>query len=85
MYTGMCFVAALMTHLLIPCHGIPVQNPVSPSLSLFLLLAVETAVEMFSGGLGLAVPGVKRILAVFRRGCCTLAPSYSGRHPTTFP
>lgn len=74
-----------MTHLLIPCHEIPVQSLVSPSLSLFLLLVVETTVEMFSGGLGLAVPRVKCSLADFQSRCCTLGPSYGGHHPTTFP
>lgn len=69
MSAGMCFAAALMTHLLIPCHGIPVQSPVSPSLSLFLLLVVETTVEMFSGGVGLAVPGGSRVAWLsFREG-----------------
>lgn len=85
MSTGMCFAAALMTHLVIPCHEIPVRSQVSPSLSLFLLLVVETTVEMFSRGLGLAVPGVERSPAVFQSGRCTLCRSCGGRRPATFP
>jgi len=79
------FAAALTTQLLIRCNEMSVQSPVSPSLSLFLLLTGSTIVEMLSRGLALArPPGVERSLAVFWSRRCTLCLLYSSRHSTTF-
>lgn len=74
-----------MTRLLILGPDKCVQSPFSPSLSLFLLLVVRTAVEALPRGLALAgLPGVERSLAVFQSGRCTPCLSYGSCRSTTF-